>query len=127
TEVQQTGLSHNDVQADGDQRVHRELRQHTTETGTGGVQERRREQRKHREQQQRRYPDRPLRRPAEPGPPRPQLVAEPVTFLLGRRNTHVRALPRLSPRMPVGRKNNTSTSTRKATTSRHSVPNSICP
>ena len=51
----------------------------------------------------------------------------PAALACGRVRAHARALPRDSPSMPVGRNIRTSTSTEKATTSCHSVPNSAEP
>ena len=124
TEVEQTRLPDDDVEADRDDRDHRELSHGAAETDSRCVDESRCEQRGQRDPGEQDDPEHPFLSAGQTVPPVHHAGPDRARLL---DSAHARAFPRLSPSIPVGRTSSTSTSSTNATTSRHCVPNTACP
>ena len=116
-------LAHHDVEADRDDRHHRELGHGAAEADSRCVEERWRKQRRQGEQAESEHTEYPLLHPAQARPPPAQPSPGPAGGCRGSPPgigvRHALAFPRLSPSIPVGRISSTRTNRTKATTSRH--------
>ena len=125
-EVEQAGLADHDVEAEADHGVGGGDEQDAAEVGVGRAEQRWLDDGEQEEEGDGGEAEEPAHRTRARAPPAGQGVA-PVGAALaqagrGRVGAHTRALPRDSPRSPVGRTISTTTSVTYAMTSRHCEP-----